>query len=47
MWTFGTIVLCVYKLKNENIQIFNKMNGRPSAKHVTSDIGNTVKGIYL
>ena len=53
MWNFGTTVIhiyiyiyiYIYRLKNENIQICNKINVRPSAKHVTSDIGNSVKDI--
>ena len=39
------IYIYIYRLKNENIQICNKINVRPSAKHVTSDIGNSVKDI--
>ena len=35
----------IYRLKNENIQICNKMNVGPSAKHVTSSIANIVKDI--
>jgi hypothetical protein len=36
-------VIHVYRLKNENIQIRNKMKVRSSAKRVTSDIANSVK----
>ena len=35
----------MYRLKNESIQVCNKMNIRPLAKRVTSDIANTEKYI--
>ena len=40
-----TIYIERERLKNEKIQICNKMNVGPSAKHVTSVIANSVKDI--
>ena len=39
------IYIYIYRLKNESIQVCNKMNVRPLAKRVTSDIVNTDKDI--